>query len=342
MDRRAGLFIPAHRRSVDRHRDGIGTELHFEAERRVASLQSIPKVGGEIGGILWRIREGRNRRYGCESVLDRCACTKREADETEVPILAGAPSVQANIHEDKNPADDQCPSATIGTPPLPAPRAVATLRLLQVDVAVREPRADATTGWVFGTFIYNGTKAGTDPWTKLDPVGLMWGNDPQLTDEDAASGKQPAEGVVLSDFGFKRNFGRGGRMNGPVDNSVSSCLSCHMTAQWPTVANMTPRGGTNWAIVGCWFRNLGPASPFGNEPGPGKGCGSDAANVTSLDFSLQLAVGRRNWEINKASGMFSTVVQGGGLPSTLPAASTFAFDDLTLDVGGMRSLPVHR
>lgn len=264
-----------------------------------------------------------------------------EADETEVPILAGAPSVQANIHEDKNPADDQCPSATIGTPPAPAPRVVATLRLLQVDVAVREPRADPTTGWVFGTFVYNGAKPGADPWTKLDPVGLMWGNDPQLTDEDAASGKKPAQGVVLSDFGFDRHFGRGGRMNGPVDNPVSSCLSCHSTAQWPTPANMTPRGGTGWAIVGCWFRNLGPSAPFGNEPEPGKPCGSDAAKVTSLDFSLQLAVGRRNWEINKASGMFSATMQGKNLSATVPT-STFVFDELTLDVGGVRSLPVHR
>src|SRR4051812_30941823 len=35
-----------------------------------------------------------------------------------------------------------------------------TVRLLQIDVAVRDKRANSTTGWVFGTFIYNGKKAG--------------------------------------------------------------------------------------------------------------------------------------------------------------------------------------
>jgi hypothetical protein len=32
-------------------------------------------------------------------------------------------------------------------------RSIQTVRLLQIDVAVRVTRADSTTGWVFGTFV---------------------------------------------------------------------------------------------------------------------------------------------------------------------------------------------
>jgi hypothetical protein len=39
-------------------------------------------------------------------------------------------------------------------------RSVQTVRLLQVDVAARESRANATTGWVFGTFVYDGNATG--------------------------------------------------------------------------------------------------------------------------------------------------------------------------------------
>ena len=268
-----------------------------------------------------------------------------EADATEVPLLAGAPEIQANIHVDPNPNDDMCPPATVGNPAEPAPRAPAMLRLLQFDVAVRDARADVTTGWVFGTFVYDGRKTGTDPWAKLDPVGLMWGNDPDLTDTDAAAGEKPAESIVLSDFGLNRAFGRGGRMNGPVDNSVSACLSCHMTAQWPNPANMTPRGGTSWDIVGCWFRNLGPDMPFGREPTTTIACGSSptGATLASLDFSLQLGVGMRNWQIARATAgqpfSISSVPLARGAADAVRAR---AFDGEVLTINGVQSLPVHR
>lgn len=62
------------------------------------------------------------------------------------------------------------------------PRSIQTVRLLQVDVAVRDSRANSTTGWVFGTFVYDGNAAGATPWDRLEPVGLMWGNDPAVTE----------------------------------------------------------------------------------------------------------------------------------------------------------------
>ena len=49
------------------------------------------------------------------------------------------------------------------------------MRLLQVDVAVRDARATKT-GWVFATFVYDKTMTAPTPWAKLRPVGLMWGD----------------------------------------------------------------------------------------------------------------------------------------------------------------------
>jgi len=267
-----------------------------------------------------------------------------EATAAEVPLLAGAPETMANIHVDPNPADDACPPATVGDPPVPAPRAPATLHLLQLDVAVRDARADATTGWVFGTFVYDGRTFGADPWAKLEPAGVVWGNDAQLSDFDAAAGRAPRESIVLSSFGLNRSFGRGGRMNGPVDNPASSCMSCHMTAQWPNPASMTPRGGTSWDVVGCWFRNLGPTTPFGREPSATVECGSapPGTELVSLDFSLQLAVALRNWTVAQAPGP-------GPAPQALPAGPALgaamtpgAIDGAVLIIDGIESQPVHR
>lgn len=250
-----------------------------------------------------------------------------EASAAEVPLLVGAPEVQGHINVRADPSDPNCPANT-------EPRAPATLRLLQLDVAVRDARATET-GWVFGTFVYDGRLSGGDTWAKLKPVGLMWGNDPALSDADAAQGKKPMESVVLSDFGLGRAFGRSGRMNGPVDNPISACLSCHMTAQWPNPAAVTPPTGGAWDRAGCWFRNLGPTTPFGAAPSNTVACGSLPSPVpVSLDFSLQLAVGLRNYAREEQ-----------------PFATTFSLDELKATragdksifrVDGTESLPIDR
>jgi len=109
------------------------------------------------------------------------------------------------------------------------------LRLLQMDVAVRDRRADETTGWVFGTFIYNKaaknvfdeTRKITSDWEKVEPVGLMFGNDPKV-----GIGQPPAK--LQENFIFtklKQHLGCGGRLNGPVDNPSQSCLACHAGAE---------------------------------------------------------------------------------------------------------------
>jgi len=257
-----------------------------------------------------------------------------QADGSEVALLAGAPTIEANIIKDNNPGDNACPAESTASGK-PTPRTPATMHLLQLDVAVRDARATAT-GWVFGTFIYDGRIPGSDPWKKVKPVGLMWGNDPTLSDADGANGVKPTEGAVFSDFGLGRGFGRAGRMNGPVDNPVSSCMSCHSTAQNPSSAGMTPDFNANWTTAQCWFRNVPGGQAFGGKPSATT-CGVKTSEQ-SLDYSLQLAVAVRNLEIAQQNA------NRGGIK--LFGARIFArrlhSADQPVKVNGVVSLPISR
>lgn len=122
-------------------------------------------------------------------------------------------------------------------------RSEQVVRLLQMDIAVRDSRSP--TGWVMGTYIWQGPKKGDGLFDNLVPVGLMWGNDgaaaasprdavPTLTETRL----NPAlAGVVWRGPGQawdERPWpGFQGRLNGPADNMMSTCLSCHALAQWP-------------------------------------------------------------------------------------------------------------
>jgi len=162
-------------------------------------------------------------------------------------------------------------------------KAPEKLRLLQIDVAVRDTRADTTTGWVFGTFIYDGDAPGATPFQRLIPIGLMWGNDPSKV----ISGGTLTQNFINPDQHIPQHLGFKGRLNGPVDNPVSSCLSCHSTAALslnpprPTINGIPPANPTN-AQLRSYFRNIKSGTPF--TPG-----------YTSLDYSLQLQVGIANF-----------------------------------------------
>lgn len=246
-------------------------------------------VGGVVLGKIW----GQGRRdpdldalpFPEGTVAVKLVFT--EATPADDAKLTGAPELRANIHAAST-ADACAPDS--------APRAPKILRLIQVDLAVRENRASYKTGWVYGSFRYDGTLPGNDPWAKLTPLGLMWGNDPQLTDTDAAAGTAPRQSVV---FAAGKGFGRGGRMNGIADERASACSSCHMAAQWPTVAPMI--APATWADGKCWFRNLDARYTFGFPPGFKGGCADATAleKIRPLDFSLQLTIALRNWSLER-------------------------------------------
>jgi hypothetical protein len=185
-------------------------------------------------------------------------------------------------------------------------RAVQPVTLIQLDIMIRDERA--ASGWIFGTFEYNGALRHANRWKNLVPVGLMWGNDPEnpenipVTNSD---GKFPAPHAITatpinpelketvinprSSELPPTHLGWNGRLDGPVDNPLSSCMSCHMTASSPrkplsplfVAANERPKSATpEWdAWWMQWFQNVGWKN----------GVLEKFMNAKhSLDFSLQL------------------------------------------------------
>jgi len=188
-----------------------------------------------------------------------------EAPLSQVPFLRGSVEWTANINSvPVNPR---------------SPRRPQTMRLLQIDLAVRDIR-NTDTGWVFGTLIYNPESGSQNPWERMQPVGVMWGDDPTVTPSNGLPIKEtwlnPAVARLMQHYGWAK------RLNGPVDNPLSSCHSCHATAGWPPKDLTPPRGSSDEERL-FWFRNIRAGEPF-------------ATGQSSFDYSLQLAVGIREFK----------------------------------------------
>jgi len=226
----------------------------------------------------------------------------------QVPYLKGSYEWQANIHHSANCKtgnDPQSPDCV---------REIQTLRMIQFDVMVWDKRACETTCWVFGNFVYDGNLPGETPWDKLKPIGVAWGNDPEAL---PGSGKPLQETVIFPQaaalnehLGCEYQHGPTpvapdpqSRLNGPLDNPKSGCISCHSTAETPTLGTDSNGNPTTWTLVNVvpkglcsdpevnqqYFRNIVAGQPF-----------SDAG--TSLDYSLQLAIsiqGYNNWKMKQ-------------------------------------------
>ena len=176
------------------------------------------------------------------------------------------------------------------------------VQLIQMDIMVRDERAKGTGGWVFGTFVYNGKLGNGNRWQNLQPVGLMWGEDPfdvtslvNPTPTETKTNPALKQTVINPDESMPpMHLGWGYRLNGPVDNPTSSCMSCHSTAQYPGVTAIMPilqepkvpvppegtEAGLEWMR---WFRNVDCGTPF------------DPGKAVSLDYSLQMQKSVQNW-----------------------------------------------
>lgn len=160
-----------------------------------------------------------------------------------------------------------------------------SVRLLQIDIAVKDERAGPT-GWYFATYAFDRNASAASPWLKMAPVGLMWGNDPGglPLQESWINAAAPAYAAA--------HLGRDGRLNGPVDNPASACMSCHSTAQAPSFAPMIPpTGGACAPQRDQWFRNLTGSQAFGRFEVVAGTCDTNlnGTMVTAADYSLQLA-----------------------------------------------------
>ena len=193
----------------------------------------------------------------------------------------------------------------------PVTRVVRKVNLLQMDIAVRDAHADGPglTGWVFGTFVYNGQLNNPNKFMNLVPAGLIWGNDPENR-INKTNPFPPVKTEVNPDLKQTvifntpqlppQHLGWNGRLNGPADLNTTSCMSCHITAQYPAVTSLVPDG----------------AVPDGGPTPPAQG-GSDEwmkwfANIRcatsmdprtySTDFSFQVAIALQNF-FNVKSGL---------------------------------------
>lgn len=201
-----------------------------------------------------------------------------DAPTEQLHYLADAPTYHAFV----DPSGEDGP---------PSNRVRTDMRLLQVDIAVRDERADPV-GWVFGTFAWTGVPRGDGLFDNLEPVSLQWGDDPGVTrprDIRETWINPWMEGVT---FGWweRQTLGFMGRANGPADNIRSSCISCHATARLPSVpGRRLTNSGFDMIVdladpakvaehVATWFINL----PGGDDFAP------DVPPVSALNYSLQL------------------------------------------------------
>lgn len=182
-----------------------------------------------------------------------------------LPNLKNMPAWKANI---SNPDFSSCnpPKGVKETMAQQSKRCQRSLTkwnpvtLLQFDVAIKDSRAP-NTQWVFGTFVADGERKASEenPWKRMSPLGLMWGNStPPMVELASAYPKEPrANGFedavifwdtvdMLNAFGGADKFAHVGhlgcnsRLNGPADKAYSSCMSCHGTASVPDINNKVP------------------------------------------------------------------------------------------------------
>jgi hypothetical protein len=188
-------------------------------------------------------------------------------------------------------------------------RTIQPVRLLQIDVAVRDDRSP--TGWLLGTFSYDGTRSGKTPWDRMVPLGLQWGSNPRMTYSETCDAKGKCNRKKLTEqwineVAAKRmttpplaldHLGYAGRLAGPVDNANAACMGCQQTAGFPPVAIM-PEFSVLAPVLGLddtkniaenqdfrmnYYKNVVSGVTFSDR------------QLYSSDFSLQLSMSLNNF-----------------------------------------------
>jgi hypothetical protein len=183
----------------------------------------------------------------------------------------------------------------------PAPAGVAPQLLpvyvMQLDIIVKDSLTAPKTGWVFSTLVYDKDARGATTWDKMVPLGAMWGDDPGV-DSNALQETVINEAAPAY---AKLTLGWGGRLSGPNDAAtrslnpqvqplrISSCMSCHGTAESPGTVSLFPKNGTSFFQPGSpqwnqWFQDRPgnvPQSPTGH---------------TALDYDMVSRQALLNWD----------------------------------------------
>ncbi|MDZ4849727.1 MAG: hypothetical protein SGI77_10560 [Pirellulaceae bacterium] len=252
-----------------------------------------------------------------------------DADVAQVPFLKESKEWTANIY-----------------PPIPKgenyaqERVDRTVRLLQLDFAVKDPRVANQSGWIFGTFIYDGSLPSRSPLDRLVYIGLIWDDDADNFSRlcSGAFDNPELHGTVLntSILGESKvegkaamlHSGLGGRLNGPVDNPISSCISCHARAAVSATTSPDPfERGQLMAFFDATVRSPTDFSRssfdrFFKAIRPGPHLVGDAGQTyITTDYSQQLAVGIRNYYqnelLNSARAAAANATEG--IPRSMPS-----------------------
>jgi hypothetical protein len=125
-------------------------------------------------------------------------------------------------------------------------------------------------------------------------VGLQWGSDPWTFPAVPKSESIPARASVLNRaIGTPQHFGCNGRLAGPVDNRLSSCLSCHGGAFAPP-PGYAATSTTTPPIFGftgeCSDYSSENTQYFNDIQFPMSYTGGQYPTLLNLDTSLQLQV----------------------------------------------------
>lgn len=173
-------------------------------------------------------------------------------------------------------------------------RAITTVHLIQVDLAVIDPRSP--TRWVYSTLAYDGNQPGTTVWSRLIPLGVQWGSDPQTFPAVPQAQSKPPWQTVLAPTDLPEHYGCQKRFAGVVDNPSSSCVSCHMGAYAPA-PGVILKMGTNVPMIFvspsvCQNYSAASQAYFSNYryPMPYPGSTGAIRAAIPLDSSLQLQV----------------------------------------------------
>jgi len=199
---------------------------------------------------------------------------------------------------------------------------ITPMRFLQMAVRVKDSRAAPDTGWVFIAFFYDARASGATVWDRTQPVGAMWGNDPEFSGSPSGAGpkgelKQTWVAPNLPSF-VTDGLGWGGRLAGPLDLGLrhnvvtvsgrrygdgnpanppslasSACVSCHSAAQYPFVANLYPSPNMKFPPEGGQFLLFDPGSAqwaqwFKNRPGTQALSGRGHKGIVGTDYDMML------------------------------------------------------
>lgn len=225
-------------------------------------------------------------------------------NEQQLPIVKNALEWKAHVFVNDNPRwRNEGPISRYE-------RAVKNIRMIQIDVSVRDDRS--TTGWLLGTFGYDGNAKGNTPWKRMVPLGLQWGNSPKVTFAETCSGpngpcnrkklteqwinEQAVKDLTKPPLSFN-HLGYAGRLAGPVDNPKASCLGCHQTAGFPAVP-ILPEFSANGSLLKLDAERQPQTEQslrmmyYGNVA---SGVVFSDTQLYSSDYSLQLSMSLQNF-----------------------------------------------